>query len=133
MTTFHLFSAKISTSSPVFSRIFSFFTTIQFLQLFIFFSYFQQRASALQHPHSIFAGNANFSLELVLIIKMCLCVHMCACTVGLSTCGNTTREVRCGCDDIIHPAAVGIPSLSFLPTHCISLWKHTGWVFPHFL
>lgn len=35
----------------------------------------------------------------------CVCVR----TIGLLTCGNTTAEVSCGCDDIIRPAAMGIP------------------------
>lgn len=34
----------------------------------------------------------------------------CMCDrIGLLTCGNTTTEVSCGCNDITHPAAVGIP------------------------
>lgn len=38
--------------------------------------------------------------------RVCVsCVH----TVGLLTCGNIATEVSCGCDDIILPAAMGIP------------------------
>uniref|UniRef100_A0A669CY28 Reverse transcriptase domain-containing protein n=1 Tax=Oreochromis niloticus TaxID=8128 RepID=A0A669CY28_ORENI len=48
----HLFSAEFSVSSLPYT----------FLQLFNFFSFFQQTSSALRHPHSIFAGNANFFL-----------------------------------------------------------------------
>lgn len=37
-------------------------------------------------------------------VWFCVCV-----SVGLLTCGNITTEVSCGFDDIIHPAAMGIP------------------------
>lgn len=43
------------------------------------------------------------------IIRGCGLLGVCVCTVCLLTCGNTTTEVSCGCDDIIHPAAMGIP------------------------
>lgn len=39
----------------------------------------------------------------------CAVEYVCIRTVGLLTCGNTTTEVSCGCNDIIHPAAMGIP------------------------
>ena len=56
---FHLLSAQFSAASAHFSRIVRLSTTT--FCNFSSFSAFQQTASALRHPHSIFAGNANFS------------------------------------------------------------------------